>query len=383
MDDRPLILQLITHYGLGGAENVALSIATALGTRYRFATFAVLDSDQHDPLAAGLRRRFQDVGVSALAGSSRPLKPFGLAEAAWKLGRAIMHLRPALVHLHTEIPEATFAVAAIMSRRVQTIPTLRTVHNSVLWPGWSRFGGWVEARLGKSHAVTISDDSAAAIHAWRSQLGLARLPADSVSAVPNGVDPPERRACGVNRPTQILFAGRMEHQKGADLLPAILAEAAARTQVAAEITLIGSGLLGNDLAAWAADCPSPWSVALQPPLPRLAEQLANYDVVIMPSRFEGLPLLAIEALMAGVPVVAARAPGLHQIFPPSYPFMADVEDVAGLAAALVQVLSAPERARELARALGQELERRFSMSRMADGYDAAYRNAIGAGWRAA
>lgn len=59
------------------------------------------------------------------------------------------------------------------------------------------------------------------------------------------------------------------------------------------------------------------SVQIGPPVPNLRGRLAEFDAVVMPSRFEGLPLLAVETICAHVPLLAADAPGLREAVPPA------------------------------------------------------------------
>jgi glycosyltransferase involved in cell wall biosynthesis len=73
-------------------------------------------------------------------------------------------------------------------------------------------------------------------------------------------------------------------------------------------------------------------VELLPPRLDLAGRLRSFDAIVMPSRFEGLGLVAIEALCAGVPVLATNAPGLNEALPDWYPGRCAVDDPAALAA---------------------------------------------------
>lgn len=80
--------------------------------------------------------------------------------------------------------------------------------------------------------------------------------------------------------------------------------------------LFGDGSLRAQLVAalGAMDC-----VSIRPPLPALAEQLASFDYMFMPSEFEGLSMAAIEASMAGLPNIINDAPGLGETLPPDWP----------------------------------------------------------------
>lgn len=71
------------------------------------------------------------------------------------------------------------------------------------------------------------------------------------------------------------------------------------------------------------------------------ELLPAFDAVALPSRYEGMPLTAVEAISAGVPVVAFAVDGLAELVPP--PFAVPPFDEAGFADALQLALDEPQR----------------------------------------
>ena len=153
--------------------------------------------------------------------------------------------------------------------------------------------------------------------------GIADLPTPAVPA-PRGDPWPE----GVRR---ILFVGRLDRQKGADVLFAamrVLGDSAFAV-------VVGSSVVGDD--GLAATAPANVSIAGWLSRPQIAELYAGAEVLVAPSRWEGLPMVAIEAMRAGLPVVATRAGGLPEI----------VED--GISGRLVEVDDAEQLARVLAR----------------------------------
>jgi glycosyltransferase involved in cell wall biosynthesis len=60
---------------------------------------------------------------------------------------------------------------------------------------------------------------------------------------------------------------------------------------------------------------------LSPPIPNAAEIMSQFDLVVVPSRVEGLGLVACEALAAQTPVLATNIPGLRQALPPDWPLL--------------------------------------------------------------
>ena len=362
---------MVTHLDLGGAEEVAITLAERLTGPHDFAFFAVL-GQADTAVGRAMRARLDALGAPLYTGSALPLKAGGLPQAALRLAALLRRERFDVVHLHTEIPETAFALARTLGPGLGRPGVLRSVHNATLWPSriWARVGRWVEGRLTGAHAVAVSGASLAGLQAFRAGQG---LPPARGEVVHNGVGaPPPSGEARPPGPPRLLFAARLERQKGADLLPALLERAAGLAQGSAEVTLLGDGSLAPELRAWAAGGRSPWRVALEPPRPNLSAQLANFDAVLMPSRFEGFGLLAAEALLAGTPVVAFDVPGLNEVLSEGYPLLAPAGDLDAFAGRLAALVAAPERHRDLVRPWAEVIRQRFSPERMAAGYGQVY-----------
>ncbi|WP_294240099.1 glycosyltransferase family 4 protein [uncultured Sphingomonas sp.] len=370
-DARLRILHVITHLDMGGAENVAMTLVERLHARAASMLFAVLDPSPRSAVGQAMTAQAARLDVPIRTGVAGRFKSGGVLIAARSLARAVRAFRPDAIHVHTEIPELTLAIACLLSARVRRTPLLRTVHNSTLWIDWGPIGAIVTRILSHGHAVAVSRTAAEADA--RIATGRTR-PWPTV--IHNGVTAPPRatpRAPGA--PFALLFAGRLVHQKGADLLPAILSVARAQSaRRDVTVTIAGSGALR---AAVAADLRARdwdgWTVSLTDPIAGLAERLGEQDAVLLPSRFEGFALLPLEVLMAGVPLVTTTAPGLTEAIPEDYPFQAAPDDVEALGRLVARVIDDPAAARALAADHGARLAERFDVAAMADAYWAQYR----------
>jgi glycosyltransferase involved in cell wall biosynthesis len=151
---------------------------------------------------------------------------------------------------------------------------------------------------------------------------------------------------------RVLFVSRLEHQKGAlDAISVLkaLTEEDSRVQG----VVVGEGSLAADVRRAAES--SGGRIEYLGALDReaLTNQYARAAIVLMPSRFEGLGMVALEAQAAGTPVVGFDVDGLRDavgvggvLVPPG--------DLAALCAAAVQLLEDPERRAE-AGARGREV----------------------------
>lgn len=368
------VLHGITHLALGGAEQVAFTLMRGLKGKFDFGVFAVMAPDPGE-FGRALRDELTDLGVPLLsAGSAIPFKAGGLPLAALRLARARRVFRPDIIQLHTEIPEATAALLAPRQAGSAQV-LLRTIHNSVYWDFWPRVGRWTDRRLSAAHIAGVSQGALDAFTALRTASGAPPPPAPPI-LIPNGVEVPAgipAAARPPDAPLRLLFAGRFEPQKGTDLLPAILAAVRLPAGSRGELTVYGSGAQAGLLHALADAPPAGWTVRILSPVPQLARRLTDFDAVLMPSRYEGVGLVALEAMLLGVPLVATDAPGLREQLPPEYPWRAKAGDNVDFARQLQRLLDEPDRRRETALRTRTLAEVRFGAGAMCQAYASLYR----------
>ncbi|WP_082698185.1 glycosyltransferase [Novosphingobium fuchskuhlense] len=166
-----------------------------------------------------------------------------------------------------------------------------------------------------------------AIHAaMRPMLARAGIPLDAIHPLPNPVTPFSTTRIAAERGEEVLFVGRIEATKGADL-----ALAAAR-RAGVPIHLVGDGA---DRARLAAEYPEAHFAGRLPPA-AIGALAATARVLVMPSRYpEPYGLVAMEAALAGLPVIlppsALLAPDLVAA---GAGLAVDPRDTAAFAAAL-------------------------------------------------
>ncbi len=180
-------------------------------------------------------------------------------------------------------------------------------------------------------------------------LGARRTVAAVVPAVPEPPPAPEdvarAAACigAAGRPV-LLAVGRLTGQKGLDILLAAAAGWQDRRPCPL-LVIAGDGPLAASLAASAAAAGiAARFLGQRADVPAL---LAAADMLVLPSRWEGQPLLLQEALRAGIPIVASRVGGVPDLTGSDGALLVPPEDPAQLAAAVRRVLDDPGLARRL------------------------------------
>lgn len=358
-------MHVITRLGLGGAERIAETIATNMtadGTASIIVPVAAYrDEVMATAMLANLERRGVEVGRGGASTSARR----AAFQAVSALVATVEAWRPDVVHLHTEIPEFTWALTTIRSQSVRDLPVVRTIHNTILWGGWPIAGRFAERRLAKGLVVAVSHAASDAFVAWRK--GSVEPPV----VIYNGVDDvyTERQA-GIHRPPVLCFAGRFEAQKGID----VMLDAIPLIEHPFRLLVFGSGSMEAQVASTAQELPD--RMVLSEPIPELRHRFAEFDAILMPSRFEGLSNLAVEALYAGVPLLATDAPGLSEATPDWYPGQCPTDDPVAFAGMVDAFLAAPETWAEPVARASLWARERFSAAAMVEGYRGFYQAAI-------
>jgi glycosyltransferase involved in cell wall biosynthesis len=175
-----------------------------------------------------------------------------------------------------------------------------------------------------------------------------------------------RRALGLADSPLAVCLGRLSRQKGQDVL--LDAWPAVRTAVpAAELALVGDGPERDALAARAVD-----GATLYPAVEDVRPWLAAADVVVAPSRWDGMSVLLLEAMASARCIVATDAPGAGEALGPGAELVAS-GDAPALAATLATRLADPARRDAEGAAARARAEELYGIERMAAAHLALYR----------
>ncbi|HZP43032.1 MAG TPA: glycosyltransferase [Candidatus Binatia bacterium] len=261
--------------------------------------------------------------------------------SVWRLVRELGAIRPDVVAAHCSKFHAPYLAAIAAARRV---PIVLHLHNGARTADGPESPALTRLLLRASRRV-IAVSPAVAEYA-RQALPSA---ADRVVVVPNGVDPEEfLEVAPIARARPfVLGVGRLAEQKGFDLL----IDALPATDL--DLVLAGDGPERERLARRAAARGVGDRVEFLGAVPRatVAGLLRGAAVVAMPSRFEGHPLVCLEAMLAGAPLVTAAIPGLPpELVDGETGLIVPPEDPRALGAALTALAASPARARALGRA---------------------------------
>jgi glycosyltransferase involved in cell wall biosynthesis len=195
------------------------------------------------------------------------------------------------------------------------------------------------------------------------------VPANRIEVVPNGIEMPA--VDGVQRePGRLLFVGRLEAEKG--VLDALsVMESIGRERGDVQGIIVGTGRLRETVTAHVAHSQGRIEYLGSIDGGQLAREYARAALVLVPSRYEGLGMVALEAQLCGAPVAGYDVDGLRDaiseggvLVPPG--------DIAGLRQAAAALLDEPVRRAEMAARGRERVEREHSWDQVGERLQAIY-----------
>ncbi|MDQ0810635.1 glycosyltransferase involved in cell wall biosynthesis [Streptomyces sp. B3I7] len=220
--------------------------------------------------------------------------------------------------------------------------------------------------------------------AQREVLVEAGMPAERLAVKHNFVPDPDPADRRTGPGTHLLFLGRLAEAKGVRLLMAAWDELAASGGVGVPLLIAGTGPLEDEVAVWAAGRDDVRYAGLYGP-DECRRALADAVAVVAPSTWlEAFGLVAVEAMAAGVPAVAAGHGAFTELVEDGVTgLLHRPGEAASLADRLRRITADADRNREMGRAARDRYERDFSpavgLERLVEGYRAALGGRSGGG----
>ena len=295
--------------------------------------------------------------------------------ALMRLRRFVRRWQPDVIHAHMVHAN----LLARLSRLFVRIPlVISTVHNQDEGAQWR----YVAYRL----TDRLSDVTTTVSHVAMAETirrGGAR--ADSIRLVPNGIRTDEyrrdaivrertRSSLGLGDRFTWLAVGRLVEAKGyTDMVTAFAT--AHKHHAEARLLIAGAGPLEASIRATVRKAgvePSVNLLGLRPDIPALMQAA---DAFVMSSKWEGLPMVLLEAGASSLPIVATDVGGSRDaILDGVSGYLTRAGDPEGLGQAISRLMDLPAQERETMGAAGQaHIHRTFAMAAIADQWEALYR----------
>lgn len=300
------IVHLCAPAHVGGLERVVQLLASstvALG--HQVAVVAVVEpgADSSDFLGPMERAGVRTIRVE-VAGR-------GYLREWREVGRVVEDIGPDVIHSHGYRPDLLHGFR--MRRR--GIATVSTLHGSSRMGGLSRIFEWMQERAlaGFDAVVAVS----APLVGDLQRRGVSR---GRIHLIPNGWAPPDdalgreeaRRALGAEEGKGPLvgWVGRIIPIKGCDLFVEALATVA---DLPWQAVVVGDGPEREGVVSLARQRGLSHRIRFPGALPEAARYLTALDLFVLSSRSEGTPMVLLEAMGAGIPVVATPVGGVPDV----------------------------------------------------------------------
>ncbi|MBI1398044.1 MAG: glycosyltransferase [Betaproteobacteria bacterium] len=351
------VLVLASVFHLGGAETVMREIALRLDPeRYRpvFCSLYEPGPIGEELIAAGhpfvanlLRHKYDLPG-------------------AWRLARVVRDRRIDVVYFHNS--RLALLWCELLRRRTRT-PVIAAIHNWLAPGERGRFDVFRRLLPHMNRIVTL-----ARVQKRRLAAGTG-IAADRIVVIPNGLDlsrwptpsgtDEERARALLSVPPGTPVVGivaRLHREKGIDIFIESVRRLAPQIPEA-RFVIVGDGPENESLRSLARDAGLADRVAFLGQRRDVPDILYGFDVAVLASREEVLPMAILEYMAAARPIVAADVGAVSELVENGvHGLLVPPEDPVALAGALRSLLDDRERARALGRAARQVLERRFSLA---------------------
>jgi glycosyltransferase involved in cell wall biosynthesis len=316
----PRILLFLTDLEIGGTPTVVRELATRLARSGVYVHVACLD--KWGPVADQLIQR--QIEVTALNAACR--------EDVTAVIRLIQLIHAQRINTVFSFLVHANAAAAACRPFFPGVRFIQSIQTTQPTPKWH----WAVQRIAQVMASKIVVPSASVAKAAEK---LAGVPASKIVVIPNGIAPADFQRPPGRSGATIGFIGRLDPIKRVTTL----IWAMPMLDPGISLQIFGEGEDRPAIEAEIARLNLQSRVTLHGFVTAVAAALATLDVLVLPSAAEGFPLVLIEAMAAGVPIVATDVPGIRDVIIDGVNgILAPANNLPGLAAAIRQALTDQE-----------------------------------------
>ena len=368
------ILQLISSGGYYGAENMVLQLTRSLNQLGCETTLGVF-KNAHAP------------NIEIVEAAQRHGISVEIFECRGKVDRSTVRgIRNLLLRQQTDILHTHGYKANSYGFRASRATATKIVATSHNWPGKSMMLR-AYAALDKLQ-LRYFDHICPVSEAVASTLERALVPRDKITVVQNGIDVdrfsagvPSLRDLGRYKGKSVVgYVGRLVEGKGLDVLIRA-AKGLIQRITNVEFIFVGEGPKRESLQSLAAQLGLCDHISFIGPRFDLPDVYASFDIFVLPSLREGMPLVVLEAMAARKPVVATRVGAIPIVVKDEQTgLLVHPGDADELQRAIHRFLSGPDMCHQFGERGHELVKRQFSSQRMATRYLTVYENVLSRGY---
>ncbi|MBS0344211.1 MAG: glycosyltransferase family 4 protein [Proteobacteria bacterium] len=356
------ILIVITRGELGGAQTHIFELCRAL--RHEFIFHVAIGGSERSPL----EEQLDELGIesSRIPGLSNSYSPQRLLRGVFAIRSLIGKWQADVVHVHSAVASVVGRLAA----RTRSVPSIYTVHG---------FGFKAEVPFMRRSIAYLAEQILAPItshllcvSSFEMKMSEALLISRTkVSQVSNGIADSPLRADPAIDPPMFIMVARMEAPKRQDLVVAAIEELCRRGSAPPQVIFAGGGPLLDKIDATRRKAKAT-TVQLPGDLRDIPERLSATQVFVLISDHEGQPISIIEAMRAGLPIIASNLPGIRTQVSDGNEGLLVTNDAVSIADAMEMLIQSPELRTSMGQRSRERYESEFSASSMARRVAVAY-----------
>lgn len=361
------VVLVITKGELGGAQTHVAELCSALRDRCEF--LVLIGGCERSPLRDALTAL--NIRVESLPELSNRLSPRSLLVSLLQVRRYAQSWGADLIHVHSALAGVVGRVAA----RLAGIPVVYTVHGFGFKPQVPfvrRACAYIGERLlapFSTHFICVSSTE----REFALRLG---IPPSRISVIANGLSDSPLRAAPSSSPATLIMVARMAAPKRHDLLLKALQVLRARGIAPPPTVMAGAGPLmtqvGEAASAFDLSC-----ITMSGDVPDIAARLSQAQIFVLLSDHEGHPISVIEAMRAGLPIVASDLPGIRGQVTDGVEGLLTGGEPAQVANAIERLIADPELRDRMGAAARCRYEKEFSAFGMAEQVEDVYLGTAG------
>lgn len=188
----------------------------------------------------------------------------------------------------------------------------------------------------------------------------------NITVIHNGIDcdffkPPDQTNSYIHRhPIKLLYAGNLSNRKGADLLPHLMNHLGNRAEL-----WYTTGLRQSQICLPTKNCHCIGKLDTD----GMRRHLQNSDALLFPSRFEGLPLVALESMACATPVIGFKGHSLDELLIHNrHGLLVPTDDVEALGSACLKLADDHRLIIEMGQAARNHVTNHFALTQMINAY---------------
>lgn len=361
------VVTMISEIGRGGAERVAVDFATTLAARGLRSDIWLTRPPADRPDAEAEIERARDDGVDVFY-----LNRSGRQDTrAWGPLRSWLDReRPDLIHSHTH---GTNIWAALFGPQAK----IKTICHEHTWS----FQGQPLRRLGDYYIGRRADRILTVSRADRERMiSLEKISPAKLTFLPNGIVVPDSLGRSIrpqlsidNSATVAVTLARLDQQKRIDRL--VDAAALCRDENL-HFLIAGDGPFHDDIQQQINRMGLSRRVHLLGRREDRYDLLASSNFFILSSDFEGTPLAALEAMFAGLPVIAPAVGGLADVVESGSEGLLTEADASDLAGAIKKLASNAPLSQQMGRAARKRVSDNFTLDKTVDRLEEIYQEVL-------